>query len=398
MKLGVLREGKVPPDKRVPFTPAQCLDIMKRFPGTTIIVQSSPFRCFPDSEYEKLGIEVREDLSDCDILFGIKEVPVQNLVPEKKYLFFSHTIKKQPHNRELLRAILTKKIQLIDYECLTDKDHNRIIGFGRWAGIVGAYNGIRAYGEKFGVFHIKPAHQCKDKTELSQELQKVKLPSLKIIITGGGRVANGATEIMGALKIRRVTPYEFLHYNFEEPVYVKLHSKDYHKAKDKSEWNSQDFYKYPENYISTFKRYTSKCDILMHCAFWDPKAPVLFTKEDMKSSKFHIRVIADITCDINGSIPSTHRATTIPEPFYDYNTETEEEIPALTKENITVMSIDNLPCELPRDASEDFGKNLIDQVLPSLLGTDTENIIERATITRNGHLTEPFSYLSGFVK
>lgn len=395
--IGIIREGKIPHDKRVPFTPLQCSKILELFPNAQLIVQNSPFRCYPDEAYRALGLKVQEDLSDCDILIGIKEVPVEDLLPGKKYIFFSHTIKGQPHNRKLIREIVKNKITLIDYECMTDKEGNRIIGFGRYAGIVGAYNGLLGYGKKLNLYHLKPAWQLEGKEEMDKELKKVKLPNIKTIITGGGRVANGATEVIGALKIRRVTPYEFLNYSFHEPVYTKLHSKDYNTAINKSAWNSESFYAWPEKFVSTFKRYTGVCDLLMHCAFWSPKAPVLFTKEDMKSPKFSIRMIADITCDINGSIPATTRPSSIEQPFYDYNPLTQIEEPPFSPNAITIMAVDNLPCELPKDASEDFGKNLIDLILPSLLKEDQHDVIGRATIVKEGKLTDRYAYLKEYI-
>lgn len=397
IRLGILREGKVPPDKRVPLTPLECSELLKRFPNVEIYIQPSPIRSYADDEYTAFGLPLVEDLSNCDILMGVKEVPVDMLIPGKKYMFFSHTIKKQPHNRKLLQAILDKKIQLIDYECLTDKEHNRIIGFGRYAGIVGAYNGILGYGKKYDLFHLKPANKCRDRAEMEEEMRRVKLPNIKILLTGGGRVANGAIETLSALKIRKVTPYEFLHNSYREPVYCQLHSKDYHEAKDGSSWNLKDFYSHPEKYNSTFLKYTQVTDLLITGHFWDPHQPKLFSKEDMKQPGFHISVIADITCDIDGSVPSTVRASTIAEPFYGYNPATENIDMPFSSRTITVMAVDNLPCELPRDASDDFGKELSERVLPYVFGEDTEGMIERASITRDGKLMPAFEYLSDYV-
>ncbi len=397
MKVAIIREGKIPHDKRVPFTPAQCKQIMEQYPNIELTVQPSNHRCFVDEEYIAAGITVKEDVSDCDLLIGIKEVPISEMIPGKKYIFFSHTIKKQPHNRKLMRAVLEKKIELIDYECMTDEEHNRVIGFGRFAGVVGAYNAIIAYGRRYGLYDLKQAYQFKSIDELEEELDKVKLPNIKIIITGGGRVANGAIETMGALKIRKVTPYEFVNYSFREPVYVNLHSKDYYKPEDGGPWVVGEFYEHPENFVGNFLRYAPVCDLLIHCAFWHPKAPPLFTKEDMRSPAFHISVIADVTCDLNGSIPSTTKASTIEEPFYGYNPDTENIDKPFDTHTITVMAVDNLPTELPRDSSEDFGKNLIDRVLPYLFYEDSKNVIERATITKNGHLTPKYSYLEDYV-
>ena len=396
MKIGILREGKIPADKRVPFTPDQCRIIEQSFPGTKIFVQKSDVRSFSDNEYQKQGIAVVEHIDDCDILLGVKEVPVENLIEGKKYLFFSHTIKKQAHNKKLLQEIIKKKIQLIDYECLVDSELNRIIGFGHYAGIVGTYNGIMGYGLKYNLYDLKPAHLCRDKRELMIELQKVRLPNIKIIVTGNGRVANGAVELLGALQIRRITPFEFVKYSFREPTYVQLHSNNYNEAIDGSGWNLQSFYKHPEKFRSTFSKYTRACDLLLHCSYWNPSAPKLFTKEEMRSHDFHISVISDITCDIDGSIPSTTKSTTIENKFFGYNPITEQIAEPFDNSTITVMAVDNLPCELPRDASEDFGKELIEKVLPSLLNIDNDGIIERATIAKNGELGLRFQYLKDY--
>ncbi len=396
IKIGILREEKIPHDKRVPFTPEQCADIKATFKNVELLVQPSDFRSYSNEEYLKMGIILQEDLSQCDILLGIKEVPPQFLLPNKKYLFFSHTIKKQPHNKKLLQAAIKNNIQLIDYECLTDEEHNRIIGFGHYAGIVGTYNGILGYGKKYNLFDLKPANLCHDREELKKEYEKVRLPNIKIVVTGNGRVANGAIEMLGALQVRRITPFEFTHYSFREATYVQLHSTNYNEPIDGSAWNTAEFYKHPEKFRSTFGKYTKHCDLLIHCSYWAPGAPVLFTKKDMHSRDFRISVIADITCDINGSIPSTTHSSSIENKFYGYNPITESEDEPFSNDTITVMAVDNLPCELPRNASEDFGKELIEKVLPSLLIHDESKIIERATIVQNGKLLPRFEYLSDY--
>jgi len=413
-KIGIIREGKVPPDHRVPFTPQQCKLIMEYFPGTEVVIQASNVRIIKDEEYANAGIKVVNGLNDCDIIFGIKEVPLKELIPNKKYFFFSHTIKKQPHNKELLKTILKNNIQLIDYECLADEELNRIIGFGHYAGIVGAYNGILGYGLKYNLFKTKRAVECSDKNELIEELKKINLPNLKIIVTGNGRVANGAIELLGLLHIRRITPYEFTHYTFREPTYTQLDSFNYNERMDGTPWSWNDFFKYPEKFRSTFMKYTRWCDLLIHCSYWDPRAPILFSKEEMRSPEFGISVIADVACDINGSVPSTSKASSIAEPFYGYDLKTEKITEPFAKNAITIMAVDNLPCELPRNASEDFGKELIEKVLPSLLVKDLTReisqsesdhvgisqvdtkLIERGTIAKNGKLTDRFSYLSDY--
>lgn len=398
LKLGIIREGKNPPDKRVPFTPLQTEEIEQRFPHIKVIVQKSAVRCFKDEEYRALEIEVTDHVDNCDVLMGIKEVPVDQLVANKTYLFFSHTIKKQPYNKKLLQEILKKKIRLIDYETLTDRLGNRMVAFGRFAGIVGAYNGLWTYGKRYQAFSLRRAFECFDVNDLKLELRKVNLPPVKIILTGAGRVGKGAMETLDTAGIRKVSPADFLNQTFSEPVYVQLGSADYHVHKNGGHFNREEFHKHPERYTSDFLKFTTVADILMAGAFWNPKAPVLFTKEDMLATDFKIKIIADITCDIGGSIPSTKKASTIAEPVYDYNPVTDSIEPPLCNDQlVTVMAVDNLPCELPRSASEEFGRDLIDKILPLFLNDDPDAILHRGTIAKGGELNDTFLYLSDYV-
>lgn len=397
MTIGLIRERKNPPDKRVPFTPAQVEEIEQRFPDVKIEVEESSIRSYKDKEYTDYRIPVVQDMSNCDILMGIKEVPIESLIEGKTYLFFSHTIKKQPHNRKLLQAVLKKNIRLIDYEALKDLQGNRLVAFGRFAGMVGAYNGILAYGKRFKLFNLRRAFECFDVNDLKLELRKVKLPPIKIVLTGTGRVAKGAMETLDTAGVRKVGPFDFLQKTFNEPVYVQLGSADYHSRKEGGHFNRDEFHTEPEKYWSRFLEFTKVTDLLLAGAFWNPKAPVLFTKEDMLSKDFKIKVIADITCDIDGSVPSTKQASTIADPLYDYDAATDSIQPALSNDKfVTVMAIDNLPCELPRSASEEFGRDLMDRILGPLLQGDATHIIERGTIAANGRLTPHFQYLRDY--
>jgi len=398
IKVGLIREGKVPPDKRVPFTPIQVEEIGQRFSNVKVYCQSSAVRCFQDGEYEEVGADILSDMKDCDILMGIKEVPISELIEGKTYLFFSHTIKKQPHNRKLLQEIIKRKIRLIDYEAFKDKQGNRLVAFGRYAGIVGAYNGLWTYGKRFGGFQLRRAFECFDVNDLKLELRKVSLPPVKIILTGAGRVGRGAMETLDTAGIRKVSPTDFLNRQFDEPVYVQLSSADYHTRKEGGHFNREEFHQHPDRYRSHFTDFTKVADLLMAGAFWNPDAPVLFTREEMLSKDFKIKIIADITCDIEGSIPSTKKASSIADPIYDYDPKTDSLQPLLSDERfVTVMAVDNLPCELPRSASEEFGKDLIDRILKPLFIDDEEGIIERATIAKDGALTENFEYLRDYV-
>ncbi|MBL7839184.1 MAG: alanine dehydrogenase [Cyclobacteriaceae bacterium] len=398
LKIGIIREGKNPPDKRVPFTPLQTEEIEQRFPHMKVTVQASSVRCFKDNEYREAGVQVNDTVANCDVLMGIKEVPVDQLIANKVYLFFSHTIKKQPYNRKLLQEVLKKKIRLIDYETLTDRLGNRMVAFGRFAGIVGAYNGLWTYGKRYGAFNLRRAFDCFDVNDLKLELRKVNLPPVKIILTGAGRVGKGAMETLDTAGIRKVSAQDFLTQTFNEPVYVQLGSGDYHVRKEGGHFNREEFHKHPERYGSDFLKFTKVADILMAGAFWNPKAPVLFTRAEMQSPEFKIKVIADITCDIDGSIPSTKKASTIADPVYDYNASADSvEKPFSSEKFVTVMAVDNLPCELPRSASEEFGRDLIDKILPLFLNDDPDAILQRATIAKGGELTDTFMYLSDYV-
>ncbi|MFO0322610.1 MAG: NAD(P)-dependent oxidoreductase [Bacteroidota bacterium] len=396
VKVGVLREEKSQPDKRVPLTPLICAELLRTFPKLEIVIQPSKIRCYSDEEYLAFGLTLQEDLSDCDILMGVKEVPTEKLISHKKYFFFSHTIKKQAHNAKLMKALIEKKIQMIDYETLTDKNSNRIIGFGRFAGIVGSYNAILGYGRKYDLFQIKPAHLCRDRAEMEEELKRVKLPHIKIVLTGGGRVANGAIETLSALKIRKVTPEEFLMTSFRETVYCQLNPKDYVERPNDHNFDLNDFLIHPEHFVSKFLPFTKAADIFISAHYWDPRSPKMFTKENTKASGFKLSVIADITCDLNGSVPTTLRSSTIDKPFYGFNPQTENEDVAFSKKTICVMAVDNLPCELPRDASDDFGKDLMERVIPYFFKEDVDEVIERASICKEGKLTRYFEYLSDY--
>lgn len=399
MKIGIIREGKNPPDRRAPLTPRQCRLLRHLHPDIEIYVQPSPIRCYSDEEYAAEGLPLAEDLSRCDVLLGIKEVPIEQLIPGKTYFFFSHTVKKQAHNRPLLQALLQKKITMVDYEMLTDEKGNRLIAFGRYAGLIGAYNGILAYGEKYNLFHLKPAHQCFDRHELIFGLQKLSLPPIKIAVTGSGRAAKGAMEMLELMKVERVEVMEYLNQpKFSMPVYTQLSSSTYHVHKKGRKFNAEEFYGFPENYESRFEPFYRNTDLLIAAAYWNPKAPKLFTAEEMKRDDFRIRVIADITCDINGSIPSTKRPSRIGDPVYDYNRFTEQlEPPYSHPDNVSVMAIDNLPAELPRDSSEEFGGVFIERIFAHLLN-DREGVIARATITQGGQLTRRYAYLQAFAE
>ena len=397
MKIGLLKEGKVPPDKRVPFSPNQCAGILKLYPSISLYIQPSINRCFPDLEYKKNGVILTEDLSVCDIIMGVKEVPINMLIDNKIFFFFSHTIKKQPYNKLLLQTILKKNIQLVDYETLITENNQRIIGFGRYAGIVGCYNTFLAYGKKTKTYDLNFPQLLKDKNELEKELLKISLPQdFKIILTGSGRVSHGVIEILDLLGIKKVDKLDFLDQQYNYPVYVQLDSLDYVERMDNKVGSKNDFYAHPSDYRSILYKYTDCADMLITGHYYARGNPILLHKSDIASSTFKVKVVGDISCDINGPVGCTIRPSTIEKPIYGYNRLTQLEDNYHNNDAIVVMAVDNLPCALPRDASIHFGEVFINKVLPDLMSA--KNIISRGTITRNGELASRFKYLADYIK
>jgi len=395
IKIGLIREGKIPADNRVALTPAQCKWIQKNSSDVKLFAQSSTNRCFTDREYQAAGVEVKDDMGECDVLLGIKEVPVDQLIPGKTYMFFSHTKKKQPHNQHLLRSILDKKIRLIDYECLEHEDGQRIIGFGFFAGVVGAHNGMMAYGTRTGLYKLDRVYKQRSFRELIHNYFGLRLPNVKIAITGSGRVAHGILEIMNLMGIHEVETEEYLKRRFSYPVYTQLKGPDLYRHKQTGSYNRDEFHEHPAEFECKFLPYAEQTDILMNGIYWDKDVPRLFEKEDVKSEHFIIQTIADITDDANGSVPINLGDQTMEDPVYGVDKQTLQKTLPYLKSSIDIMAVGNLPNELPRDASRYFGEQLIKHVLEDLVGNSSE-IIERATITNGGKLTKHFSYLGEY--
>ena len=395
MQIGIIKEGKVPPDNRVPLTPAQCKWLVKNNKNISIVVQSSNHRCFTDAEYKRAGVPVSDDLSTCDILLGIKEVPVEQLIANKTYLFFSHTRKKQPHNQLLLQTIVEKNITLIDYECMEHADGQRIIGFGFFAGIVGAHNGMMVYGDRKKVFHLERVYKQKDFKNLIHTYFGLKIPPIKIAVTGSGRVAHGILEVMNLMGVIEVENEEYTAREFEYPVYVQLKGSDLYIHKTNRNYSRDHFHLYSDEYECLFDQYIPNTDILMNGIYWDVNMPRLFTLQRVSEPDFKIEVISDITDDSNGSIPLNLGDQTIENPVYGVDRFTYMKTPPYLKDSVDVIAVGNLPNELPRDASRYFGEQLIKYVLSDLITTHSSTI-EDATIVRHGKLTPKFDYLSDY--
>lgn len=397
MKFGIIKERKNPPDRRVVLSPELCQNVMLKYANAEIIVEPSPIRVFSDEEYKEAGIKVAKQMPDCEVLLGVKEVPINALIPNKKYFFFSHTIKKQPYNRDLLRAILEKNIELYDHEVITNQKGQRLVAFGRYAGIVGAYNGFRTFGLKHELFEIPKAEKMKDRLALIAELQKIKLPNIKILLTGKGRVGSGSKEMLDAMNLKKVTVDDYLNEEFEEPVYCQIDASEYNKRKDGVRGNKADFFANPEEYKSNFFRFARVTDYYIAGHFHGDGAPYLYTREDAKQPDFKIKVVADVSCDIDGPVASTIRPSTIADPIYGYDAQGEKEVNFKKGDAIAVMAVDNLPAELPRDASNGFGEAFTNHVIPAFFNGDEDGILERARMTQNGKLTKRFEYLQNYV-
>ncbi len=394
LKIGLIKEGKTPVDNRVALTPIQCKWVLEN-KNISIIVQNSATRCFSDAEYQKAGIEVKEDVSECDILFGIKEVPVDMLIPAKTYFFFSHTRKLQSYNQKLLEAIVSKEITLIDYECLEHEDGTRLIGFGFFAGVVGAHNGMMAYGNRTHKYSLNRVYKKRNFQELIHTYFGLKLPNVKVAVTGSGRVAHGILEIMNLMEIHEAEPDEYKSTTFSYPVYVHLKGADLYVNKLTGLYTRKEFHEHPEKYKCLFIDYISETDILLNGIYWYEKVPRLFEMEDMKKADFRIQTIADISDDKFGSIPCNSGDNTIEDPIYGVNKMTGIRTAPYLDGSVDVMAVGNLPNELPRDASRYFGEQLIKYILDDLVKGGSK-IIDKAIITKHGRLTENFSYMKGY--
>ena len=393
-------ETKTPVDNRVALTPAQVAKLNQEYPDSEIVVQSSDIRAFSDEEYRREGVKVVEDVSDCDVLFGIKEAKISTLLPNKHYVFFGHIAKMQEYNRPLLQAFLNKGITFTDYEYLVD-DHNiRLCAFGWWAGVVGVYYTLRGYGLKTGLFELPKPDIKFTLDQLIQNLKDIELPKVKLLVTGAGRVSQGAQYVLEKIGAVKVCESDYLNdKKVTALTYAVADADRLVKRKDGASFTWDDFIKNPQEYESDFMRWAKYTDVLICAHFWAPNAPVYLSADDLKSSDNKIRMIGDVTCDIMGSVKSTIRPATHAEPYYDYNPLTEKEEPLFAnKDNITVEAVDTCPNALPMDASEFFGSMLIPHVFTPLLeghGEDSK-VIERATIVKNGKLTDHFSYLTDF--
>ena len=406
--ISIIKEARVD-ENRTPFTPNQIQTLIANFPNVVILVQPSKNRCFKDEDYFKAGAKIEEDISNSDIIFGIKEVEISKLIKNKTYLFFSHTSKvrkdiKQTtqdkaivYKKELLREVLKKNITLIDYENIRETSGKgyRYLGFGRFAGIVGCYNTLNLYLKLHKKQLLPRAFEINSYKKIKELISQQNFNKLKILLTGRGNVAKGSMEILTHANIKQISINDYLKKKHDEAIFCNISTREYVERKDGKSFSHQDFISNPYEYNSKAKNFLVDADMLIAGHYWDSKFPKLFYPDQINKFK-NLKVIGDITCDINGSIPTTIRPTSIAKPYYSIDINSMKEI-SLDDKGIAVMAVDNLPSELPCESSEEFGENIISEVLPFLINKD-DGRINRATTASKGKFCPLFSYLENFIK
>lgn len=398
MKIALIKETKVPIDNRVAFSPKQMAQLQNDYPEHQFVVQRSDVRSFADEEYREAGLSLVEKVEDCDILFGIKEAQIDTLIPNKHYIFFGHIAKMQAYNRPLLQAFINKGITFTDYEYMVDNAGIRVCAFGWWAGIVGVYYTLRGYGLRHKLFELPKPDRRFTLDGLTLALKSIPLPAIKILVTGNGRVSQGAQHILDAIGAHRLTEEQFL--SAETVSQLSYTVADVDKLVKRSDGESfswSHFTQHASSYESDFMRWGTAADILVCAHFWAPEAPVYLSEEDLRNPQLRIKMIGDVTCDIQGSVKSTLRSTTHDEPYFDYNPQSATEEEAFSSNNnITVMAVDTCPNALAMDTSAYFGDMLMQHVMPGLLSGNHSDVVLRGTILNKGKLTERFAYLEDF--
>jgi len=426
LTIGIRREDKNQWERRVPLSPKQVAELIEKH-NFAFKVQPSPIRAYGDEEYLEIGAQISEDLSDCDFNIGVKEMPKSIFVEGGKYLFFSHTIKAQPYNMAMLQDLIDKKCTLVDYERIVDDNNRRLIFFGQYAGLAGMIDSLWALGQRLEAegtktqfLDIKQANGYKTlaaaKDAISAAGEKIKSEGLPSEIcpvvfgfAGYGNVSQGAQDILSRLPVTEITPDELLRLTADnnKSVYkVVFKEKDMVAPKDEdAEFELQDYYQHPEKYKPSFEKFLPELTVLMNCIYWEERYPRMASKESFKKlyaeNTAKLKVIGDISCDVEGSLQCTLRCTDSGKPVYIFDTETGAEKDAWTGKGPLVLAVDNLPAELAFDSSRVFGAILVD-MLPELAAADYsqsfENLslaahLKRAIIVYRGELTEEYRYL-----
>jgi alanine dehydrogenase len=432
--IGIRHEDRYAMERRAPLTPRH-VERLIRNKKLDIIVQYSEKRVFTEEEYVKAGAKMARDLKKCGVIFGVKEMPISFFEEDKTYVFFSHVIKGQPYNMPMLKKMMEMRCNLIDYEKIVDEQSKRLIFFGRYAGLSGMINSLwslglrlKEAGLKTPFQHIKQAHTYasledakKAISAVGQEIAENGLPEelrpFTVAFTGYGNVSGGAQEILGLLPIKEISPEKLLALKRRSRLPNNLIYKVVFKEQDlvehiepETEFDLQDYYTNPQDYRSVFDKYVPYMDMLINCIYWDSRYPRLITKDYMQKlfakGTPRLKVIGDISCDVNGSVEFTEKATEIEDPIFVYHPETREYEMGHKGDGILVMAVDILPSELPRDSSNGFADVLINFVKPIAdcdFNEDFEDLdlprpIKKGLILHKGKFTPDFEYLEEFVK
>ena len=429
MIIGIREEDKSVFERRVAITPDTVEDLVKQ--GFKVIVEPSSHRVFKDEEFEKAGAELKKDLSEAKVIFGVKEIPKEKLMPEKTYVFFSHTIKGQSYNMPMLKRILELKDTLIDYEKITDDNGRRLIFFGRFAGFAGAIDALNLLGQKLkregvsnifeGVKRAYEYHSLEDaKSEIAKlkdKIEKGELPDeinpLIVGFAGYGNVSKGAQEIFDLLNPVEISPEELLKGKLPENRAIKVVFKEEHMVEPISsdtKFELQDYYKNPEKYRGIFGKYLPYLNVLVNAIYWEEKYPRLVTKEDVKKlwseNKKNLKIIADISCDIEGAIEFTFECGEPDKPSLVYEPLKDSYFIGISGDGPTVLMVDILPSELPRESSEYFShvlKDFIPDIVKADYSVSYEELklpapIKRAVIAHKGELTPDYKYIEKYFK
>lgn len=431
--IGIRHEDRYEMERRAPLTP-QHVERLIKTKKLDFVIQSSEKRIFKDYEYEKAGAKISDSLENCGVILGVKEMPDWFFEPEKTYVFFSHVIKGQPYNMLMLRKMMELGCNLIDYEKVVDEQGKRLIFFGHYAGLAGMINSLWALGLKLkeqGIRSpfekIKQAHhyaslkEAQDAvSEAGENIASNGLPEqicpLVIAITGYGNVSQGAQQLLSLLPVKEILPEKLLtlrsRNKLPNNLIYKVVFREEHLVEpiDASDsFSLHTYYANPEQFAPVFEKYVQHLDMLVNCIYWDARYPRLLTKdflqEHFNSGKTTLKVISDISCDVNGSVECTNLAATIEEPLFVYNPLSREITMGHEGEGILMMTVDILPAELPRDSSNGFADVLVNFVKPIADADFNENFedlelpkaIKRALILHRGRLTPDFAYLEEFI-
>ncbi len=431
-KVGIRYEDKYVMERRIALVPDHVKQLIEK--GIDIEVVRSSKRIFNDDEFKDAGADIVDEVTDSQVVLGVKEMPIGYFKEGKAYIFFSHTIKGQSYNMPLLKNMMDSKITLIDYEKIADESGKRLIFFGRFAGLAGMINSLWSLGQRWNVqglencfLKIKQTHKYNSLVEAKAVIKEVgdfiaenglpqSVSPLVVGITGYGNVANGAKEILDLLPIEEISPDELIELKnrkdiSNKKVYVVVF-KEEHLSKPLEEgkdFDLQEYYNHPERFESQFEQYIPHMTILMNCMYWDDNYPRIVTKEYLKGlfadGNPKLSVVGDVTCDPDGSIECTHKGTEIEDPVFVYNPATGEPTMGFNGDGLLIMAVDILPSELPRESSQTFSDALIG-FMPKIASADYNNSFEdldipaeikRATILHKGELTPDYKYLEEYL-